>query len=306
MAVAIDGASALESIQMTHPQLILLDVMLPDMSGFELCKQLKSQPSLSETPVIFMTALDEPKYKVQGFAAGGVDYLTKPLERLELLARIDNHLRIHQQARSLQIANHSLQQANQNLTLRNRTVTEDNRKLQQLVHIDGLTQVGNRRCFDDRLQHEWLRLRRDKGPLSLILFDIDYFKNYNDRYGHPAGDICLSQIAQAVKQILKRPGDMLTRYGGEEFAVILPNIEMEGAMYIANHIQMAIAQLAIPHQSSSVSSWVTVSQGISTLIPRVGIAAVQLIKTADQALYLAKQQGRNQAIHRRQISPEET
>ena len=304
MAVAIDGASALESVQMTHPELILLDVMLPDMSGFELCKQLKTQPSLCETPVIFMTALDEPEYKVQGFAAGGVDYLTKPLERLELLARIDNHLRIHQQARSLQMANQSLQQANQTLTLRNRTVAEDNRKLQQLVHIDGLTQVGNRRCFDDRLQHEWLRLRRDKGPLSLILFDIDYFKDYNDRYGHPAGDTCLSQIAQAVKRVLKRPGDMLTRYGGEEFAVILPNIDVAGAIYIANHIQTAIANLALPHEESCVSSLVTVSQGVSTMTPQVGMAAAQLIKTADKALYLAKQQGRNQVIHRQQMLPE--
>ncbi len=302
MAVATDGASALESLQMVTPQLILLDVMLPDISGFELCKQLKTDPSLSETPVIFMTALDEPKYKVQGFAAGGADYVTKPLERLELLARIDNHLRIRQQATMLQTANRLLKQANQTLQLRNRTVTENNRKLQQLVHIDGLTQVGNRRCFDERLNQEWLRLRRERRPLSLILFDIDYFKAYNDRYGHPAGDSCLAQIAQTVKHLLKRPGDLLTRYGGEEFAVILPNVDAAGALHVADRIQTEIARLAIHHESSSISPYVTVSQGISTCMPLVSLPPAKLIQSADQALYLAKQQGRNQSIHRSQAN----
>ncbi len=304
MAVATDGNSALESAQLVKPQLILLDVMLPDISGFELCKQLKTDPVLSETPIIFMTALDEPQYKVQGFKAGGVDYVTKPLERLELLARVDNHLRIRQQTTTLKTANRNLQQANKTLQLRNRTVTENNRKLQQLVHIDGLTQVGNRRCFDERLNQEWLRLRRERMPLSLILFDIDYFKAYNDRYGHPAGDTCLAQIAQAVKLLLKRPGDLLTRYGGEEFAIILPNVDAAGAIYVADRIQTEIARLEIHHESSSVSNYVTVSQGISTCMPLNNMPPAQILKSADQALYLAKQQGRNQAIHRSQANPE--
>lgn len=300
VAVATDGSSALESAQLVTPALILLDVMLPDISGFKLCEQLKSNPALSGTPVIFMTALDEPQYKVQGFEAGGVDYLTKPLERLELLARIETHLRIRQQTQSLQTANHYLQQANQTLQLQNRNVTENNRKLQQLVHIDGLTQVGNRRCFDERLNQEWLRLRRERHPLSLILFDIDYFKAYNDRYGHPAGDTCLAQIAQTVNRLLKRPGDLLTRYGGEEFAVILPNVDTDGAIYVANCIHTEIARLKIHHESSSVSPYVTVSQGISTSLPSNDVTPEKLLQLADQALYLAKQQGRDQSIHRSQ------
>ncbi len=306
VAVATDGASALESARLVNPQLILLDVMLPDMSGFKLCKTLKSSSELSETPVIFMTALDEPQYKVQGFEAGGVDYLTKPLERLELLARIDNHLRIHQQSQILQIANHDLKRANQTLKQQNRSITENNHKLQQLVHIDGLTQVGNRRCFDERLNQEWLRLRRERRPLSLILFDIDYFKAYNDHYGHPAGDTCLVQIAQKVKRLLKRPGDLLTRYGGEEFAIILPNVDAAGAIYIANLIQTEIARLEIHHEASSVGPYVTISQGISTCTPLGSIPPAQLLQSADQALYLAKQQGRDQSIHRNQVPPEES
>ena len=305
MAVATDGSSTLESLKIITPQLILLDVMLPDMSGFELCKKLKTEPRLSEIPVIFMTALDEPQYKVQGFEAGGVDYVTKPLERLELLARVDNHLRIHQQAQILQTANHNLQRANQTLQQQNRSVTENNRKLQQLVHIDGLTQVGNRRCFDERLNQEWLRLRRERMPLSLILFDIDYFKAYNDRYGHPAGDTCLAQIAQAVKRLLKRPGDLLTRYGGEEFAVILPNVDAAGALYVADRIQTEIARLEIHHESSCVSPYVTVSQGVSTCMPLVSMPPAKLVQTADQALYLAKQQGRNQSVHRSKSTPQD-
>jgi len=302
IAVAMDGASALESFQMASPQLALLDVVLPDMTGFELCRRLKSESVNDEIPVIFMTALDDAKFKVQGFEAGGVDYLTKPLELPELLARIEYHLRIHRRAHNLETENSRLQQANNSLELRNRIAAETNRKLQQLVHIDGLTQVGNRRCFDERLKQEWLRLRRERKPLSLILFDIDYFKAYNDRYGHPAGDACLAQIAQAVSRLLKRPGDLLTRYGGEEFAVILPNVDAAGALYIADHIQTEIARLALPHESSSVSPYVTVSQGISTSVPLVSLPPSHLIQSADQALYLAKRQGRNQSIHRSQMS----
>jgi diguanylate cyclase (GGDEF)-like protein len=300
VAVATSGRAALTSLEFIFPQLILLDVMLPDYSGFELCRRLKQQPQYNHVPVIFMTSLDNPQSKAEGFQAGGVDYITKPLEQLEFLARVETHLRLFNHAESLQAQNQSLQQESQALEIQNQTVLAENRKLAQLVHIDELTQVGNRRCFDQRLREEWLRLRRSRQPLSLILFDIDYFKAYNDRYGHPAGDACLTQLAQTIKRLLKRPGDILTRYGGEEFAIILPNVNVNGALYMADRIQAELKRLALPHESSQVSPYLTVTQGISTIVPQLDTPISQLIESADQALYLAKQQGRNQSVHRLQ------
>jgi diguanylate cyclase (GGDEF)-like protein len=167
-------------------------------------------------------------------------------------------------------------------------------ELQQLSLLDGLTQVGNRRKFDHYLEQEWKRLQRQKEEsLSLILCDVDYFKLYNDHYGHQAGDLCLQEVAQVLRQVLKRPSDLVARYGGEEFAVILPMTDQAGAIVIAHHIQQAIHQLQLPHAASPVGQIVTVSMGICTLSPDLAMPLEQLIATADKALYQAKQQGRD-------------
>ncbi len=171
-----------------------------------------------------------------------------------------------------------------------------NLELEKLVNIDGLTQIANRRCFNDRLRFEWERLSREQQPLSLLLFDVDYFKCYNDCYGHQIGDDCLKAIAQAVEQTLHRPADFLARYGGEEFVVILPNTEINSAIIVAEEIRMAIANLEIPHQNSDISDIVTVSVGITSLIPSPKQKSEILIQQADIALYDAKQKGRNRAI----------
>ncbi|MEA5488720.1 MULTISPECIES: diguanylate cyclase domain-containing protein [Pseudanabaena] len=171
-----------------------------------------------------------------------------------------------------------------------------NFELEKLVNIDGLTQVGNRRCFDDRLKMEWQRLSRDVQPISLILFDIDYFKLYNDLYGHQMGDACLTAIAQTVKQVLSRPADLVARYGGEEFVIILPNTDIQGALIVAEQIRIAITNLGIVHQSSSISDIVTISLGVASLLPNSKQELATLIKQADTALYRAKQQGRNQSV----------
>ena len=171
-----------------------------------------------------------------------------------------------------------------------------NFELEKLVNIDGLTQVGNRRCFDDRLKMEWQRLSRDVQPISLILFDIDYFKLYNDLYGHQMGDACLTAIAQTVKQVLSRPADLVARYGGEEFVIILPNTDIQGALIVAEQIRIAITNLGIVHQSSSISDIVTISLGVASLLPNSKQEQATLIKQADTALYRAKQQGRNQSV----------
>lgn len=169
-----------------------------------------------------------------------------------------------------------------------------NRELQRLANIDGLTQIANRRCLDDVLHHEWKRLRREQAPLSLILCDVDFFKQFNDLYGHLAGDDCLKQVAQAISASIRRPADLVARYGGEEFVVLLPNTTIEGAVNIAKHIQIKIGELQIPHATSQTDRVVSVSMGITCIIPDADDTADQLIAAADRALYTAKANGRNQ------------
>jgi diguanylate cyclase (GGDEF)-like protein len=168
-----------------------------------------------------------------------------------------------------------------------------NRELQLLTHLDGLTKIANRRCFDEFLEREWKRLCRTGKPLSLLMLDVDYFKPYNDFYGHQGGDDYLSKIAQTIQKTVSRPADLVARYGGEEFTITLPETDLNGAIAIAQAINSAIATLAIPHQTSDVSHQVTISIGISSMIPAVNLSPEDLINQADQCLYQAKQQGRD-------------
>jgi two-component system, cell cycle response regulator len=172
-----------------------------------------------------------------------------------------------------------------------------NRELHRLASLDGLTQVANRRCFDETLNREWLRLARESKPLSLILLDIDYFKRYNDTYGHQAGDACLQQVTAAVRPVLKRPSDLLARYGGEEFAVILPNTKIAGALFVAEQMQAVVKGLAIPHSQSGIKPYVTLSLGVSSTIPAPNFLPTTLIAAADKALYQAKAAGRDRIWH---------
>jgi len=165
------------------------------------------------------------------------------------------------------------------------------------VTIDGLTQIANRRAFDLRLEQEWQRLTREHLPLSLLLCDVDFFKRYNDRYGHPAGDECLRKVAKTIESCIRRPADLAARYGGEEFAVILPNTLKEGATFIAEEICRAIAKLCIPHEASFVKDRVSISIGISTALPERNVHPRSIIESADKGLYLAKNQGRDRAVY---------
>ena len=171
-----------------------------------------------------------------------------------------------------------------------------NHELKRMAIIDSLTQVANRRRFDQCLQTEWRRMRREKTPLALIMGDIDFFKLYNDTYGHQEGDDCLRAVAQAIDESLKRPADMVARYGGEEFGIILPNTHAEGAFHVAEIIRKAVVGLKIPHAESKVASYVSLSMGVSCVVPSLGTAPETLVGTADQALYLAKNKGRNQVV----------
>lgn len=454
-----DGNLALEAIKEKHPDLILLDIIMPDLSGYEICQQLKANPETREIPVIFLTALSEGLDKSKAFQIGGADYITKPFQVEEVLARVAAQLTRRSLQAQLQQKNQQLTQQNSQLQLllkatqainsapnldaaletilalvcqtidwdlgeawivnsdgfalqrswgwyasdtmleefhyfsqtlifrRNEgmpgriwhtqqpewvenisqqeievfprahlaaavglqaafgvpilfdnqvlailvffrkqppipgdrslelvsaiatqlgtfvqrkqaesALCEANQKLEMLATLDELTGVANRRYFNQHLEREWCRLKREKIPLSLILCDVDYFKRYNDTYGHLAGDVTLKQVAQAIKQVIKRPADLVARYGGEEFVILLPSTSITGAMQVAELIKEQVQKLKIPHNKSLVSDFVTVSLGISSLIPGFNDSSELLIKMADEALYAAKKQGRNRLV----------
>jgi diguanylate cyclase (GGDEF)-like protein len=289
-----DGLVALSDVQRQKPDLVLLDINMPSMNGFEVCEQLKSNDLTCDIPVIFISARDEVLDKVQAFAVGGVDYITKPFQIAEVLARVDNQLALRRLQRQLQQQNERLIQEVNSRIIAETLLQEANEKLGQLVNLDGLTQIANRRCFDEYLEQEWQRLSREQMPLSLIMCDIDFFKNYNDTYGHIVGDDCLRRVALLIKQSVRRPADLAARYGGEEFVVVLPNTDIEGAMQIAEGIRRGLLDLEIPHEDSAVSEFVTLSMGVTSLVPKTDSNPSVLLTAADYALYRAKELGRNQ------------
>jgi diguanylate cyclase (GGDEF)-like protein/PAS domain S-box-containing protein len=171
-----------------------------------------------------------------------------------------------------------------------------NEELARLSTTDALTRLANRRRFDEVLQAEWLKLRRERQPLSLVMADVDFFKRYNDTYGHQPGDLCLSAVAQAIRSQLKRPADVAARYGGEEFAAILPNTDPEGARHVAESVRGEVERLGLPHAASSAADHVTISVGVASLVPQGGVPPEELIRRADAALYRAKKEGRNRTV----------
>lgn len=228
------------------------------------------------------------------FTAGDLDIRVKINSKDEIgqLAKSFNNMALQLQT-SLETLEQRVQERTAELIIAKEKAEDANQKLEKLVNLDGLTQVANRRCFDGRLQAEWKRLAREQQPLSLIFFDVDKFKLYNDYYGHIGGDDCLVRIAQIAQQMVHRPADLVARYGGEEFSVLLPNTDLVGAIKIAQCIQQAIHDQAIPHATSDVKDIVTLSLGISSVIPTGDIKPDTLIASADKAMYNAKQKGRD-------------
>lgn len=421
---ATDGKMALSAIKIERPDLILLDIMLPVMDGYRVCRVLKSQEHTRHIPIIFLSGLDSESDKVQAFQAGGADYITKPFFVEEVILRVETQLAnlkqrkkfkrvINEQIAERKAAERELNRSQELLSgvlnssldgvaafeaIRDRqgqivdfrwlianplaamtvggskdslkgkrlfveqspghlfdglfelfvqvvesctvlekeyyyhsysltawfhivavklgdgfamtfrdisdrkqieiTLKKANLKLKYQANIDSLTQIANRRRFDEYITQEWSRCSREREYLSLILGDVDYFKAYNDTYGHQAGDNCLYEVAQAIERAVKRPADLVFRYGGEEFAVVLPYTEEQGAIKVAADIHEQIQDLEILHHSSQVAGIVTLSLGVSSILPDSRSSLQTLISAADGALYEAKLKGRNRVIYR--------
>jgi diguanylate cyclase (GGDEF)-like protein len=272
--------------QSSQVDVILMDIVLPGINGIEACRIIGGKEHLRDIPIVMVTGMTDMENLELAFSAGAIDYISKPVKAVELLARVRSLLKLKQEMdlrksreRELLEATHQLMKANQ--------------VLERLSLLDGLTEIGNRRYFDIYLDREWKRAVRENKPLSMLFIDIDHFKAFNDTYGHQQGDECLKQVAGCLNKALKRPGDFLTRYGGEEFAAILPDTDVDGAVFQAEIMCSNIEDLAIPHTGTSVSDRVTISIGVASVIPCSNLDSSALIASADQALYKAKQAGRN-------------
>jgi diguanylate cyclase (GGDEF)-like protein len=283
--VATNGRRALSAAKSAIPDLVMLDINMPEMDGYEVCRQMKDDVLTRDVPVIFISALDNALDKVKAFSTGGADYVTKPFQFEEVLARIEIQLKISRLQKEMERKNAEMEHSNLQLE-------RANRMLRALSYLDGLTGIANRRHFEESLDQEWRRAVRTGSPLSLLMVDIDRFKALNDAYGHQYGDDCLRQVAATFADTLKRAGDLAARYGGEEFAVVLPATELAGAAAIAEIIRARVEELGISHDQSP-SGVVTVSVGAATCIPNESRAATTLIDLADRSLYQAKHDGRN-------------
>ncbi len=262
---------------------ILMDIVMPEIDGIEALKRIKMDPALTDVPVIMITALSDDFNLQTAFDHGAIDYITKPINKVRLLGRIRSVLKLKMEMDRRKILMKQLQ--------------ESNRALKRLTLIDGLTSIANRRHFNQTMENEWKRMRRDKKALSLMMLDIDYFKKYNDHYGHQRGDDCLKIVAKAIAREAKRAGDLAARYGGEEFVVLLPDTPPRQAMEVARKIMKRIELLRIPHEKSLTSDYISLSIGVAGwdditdgLFPR------HLIEKADRAMYQAKKSGRDKVV----------
>jgi len=265
--MATSGAKALSLCKDDPPDLVLLDVVMPGMDGHEVCARLKADAATRNIPVIFVTAHTDAEQETKGLGVGAVDFIAKPFNPAVVRARVKTHL----------------------------TLKAQSDLLRQMVFIDGLTGVANRRCFDERLATEWRRAARHSRPLALLMLDVDHFKRFNDRYGHQAGDDCLRRVASAIRSALLRPGDLVARYGGEEFACVLPETDLDGALTVANGIEQRVRALQIEHADSDVCNVVSLSVGVAACTPEPEGDPMRLLALADAQLYRAKHTGRGRS-----------
>jgi len=262
---ALNSENGLEIAVNEQPDLILLDTLILDVDGHEICSQLKSMPETENIPIIILSNSNQVEDELAALDKGAIDFVTKPVEAAILKARVANHL----------------------------FQKRDRDQLKLMSSIDALTEVANRRRFDEYLHLEWRRAIRSKYPISLLMIDIDYFKSYNDTYGHQKGDKCLRAVASEIEQHLRRPSDMVARYGGEEFSVILPETPSYSASSLAKRIWSGVGNLNIEHTGSARVGHLTISIGAATTIPDENQSISQFIEISDKNLYKSKSEGRN-------------
>ncbi len=265
VVVATSGEQALELARSERPDLILLDVVMPDLDGHEVCRRLKADPGTADIPIIFITGKDEASDVSEGLELGAVDYLAKPFSLPLVKARLKTHLELKR--------------------CRDR--------LEDLSFQDGLTGLSNRRRFDGFLEFTWRQCMRQQSPLALVLLDVDHFEAYNEHHGHPAGDECLRRIGQALREAQRRDTDLTARYGGEVFAIVMPATDLEGAAGVGERLRSLVQALAMPHAGSSTAPCVTASLGAAARVPDIGDLPSALVGASIQALYQAKRLGRN-------------
>jgi diguanylate cyclase (GGDEF)-like protein len=303
---AVNAHIALNFLKSEIPDLILLDIRMPDIDGYTLCRMIKAQQDLADIPIIFLSAEHDIEEKAKAYACGAIDYITKPFEEEEVLLRIRTHLTLRNlqrqlearvQARTAELTalNHRLeeivQERTRDLEAALTELSETNSRLLDMSMCDGLTGLKNRRFFDECIQREWERARRARSPVSLLLVDIDHFKAVNDTWGHTGGDACLKALAQTMQDSLRRASDEAARYGGEEFAVVLPNTALAGALQMAEKLRSRIENMRIVHDEVEIH--ITASIGVASRTPEFEEPVGALIVDADRALYRAKDRGRN-------------
>ena len=264
--IAKSGTKALEILESPNDiDLILLDIEMPDINGYDVCKRIKNNETIKNIPIIFITGRTSQEDEEYGLNLGAIDYITKPFNKAIVKLRIKNYL---------------------NLKIKNDM-------LEKLSMYDGLTNIRNRRYFDETFEKTFSEIKRDKKSLAVLMIDIDFFKPYNDNYGHGQGDETLRKVAKALEKTIKRASDFVARYGGEEFVILLKDINKDGVEAVANNLLNAIRELKITHEFSKIEKYVTVSIGVSYYNSSSDITKLELLLKADETLYNVKNSGRN-------------
>jgi two-component system chemotaxis family response regulator WspR len=282
-----DPDQAVSVAREISPTVILQDLVMPGVDGLALVRAYRAQAATCDTPVIVLSSREEPKTKSDAFAAGANDYLVKLPDRVEIVARLRYHSRAYLNKLQRDEAYRALRESQQRLV-------EANLELQRMMNMDGLTGLNNRRRFDEYATIEWQRAIRDGDCFSLIICDVDEFKLYNDSYGHLAGDDVLKQVARVLSEGCRRPSDLAARFGGEEFAIVLPGTTADGAFHLAEALRLGVEALRIPQRNATKP--LTISAGCASTVPQRADALLDLMGKADAALYEAKRLGRNRVV----------
>ena len=265
---------------------LIIVAAIGDIDGLDNVRRVRESFQHQDVPMIVVGDKASPDMIQMAFAFGASDYSAIPLREYEFLCRVRSLMRLKHEIDRRKARERELIEVT-------RQLSDLNNLLTRLALIDSLTGIANRRCFDRSLEQEWNRGFRNMNPLSLIMIDVDFFKSYNDAYGHQAGDDALKEVVKGIAECLRRPADLVCRYGGEEMAILLPDTPMQGAQHVADRVKAKLESFRIPHCQSKVSPFVTLSQGLATVVPSKDTTSKQLVAAADRALYMAKHDGRN-------------